>query len=141
MPNVTQFSERLIKKYPNRRLYDTQTSAYITLPDVKKLVMDNAAFSVLDARTGEDLTRSVLLQIVMEEEEAGKPLLSSAMLSLMIRYYGHAMQDMLASCLETSTQAIALVQDKMATIDEVADDEALSSIDSLLPMPSVSADI
>jgi len=115
MPNANQFPERLIKKYPNRRLYDTQASSYITLLDVKKLVMESVSFSVCDARTGEDLTRSILLQIVMEEEEAGKPLLSASMLSIMIRYYGHAMQDKMAHALETNMQTLAAAQDAIAT--------------------------
>lgn len=62
---------RLIKKYPNRRLYDTKTSAYITLVDVKDLVLQNEDFSVVDAKTGDDLTRSILLQIILEEEAGG----------------------------------------------------------------------
>src|SRR6202008_2669550 len=67
---------RLIKKYPNRRLYDTKTSVYITLADVKKLVVEGAEFQVVDAKTGEDLTRSILLQIILEEEAAGAPMFS-----------------------------------------------------------------
>lgn len=67
-------SSRLIKKYPNRRLYDTKTSAYITLSDVKDLVLTTEPFKVLDAKNGEDLTRSILLQIILEEETAGVPL-------------------------------------------------------------------
>lgn len=116
MSNANQFSERLIKKYPNRRLYDTQTSSYITLADVKALVIKSIPFSVSDARTGEDLTRSILLQIVVEEEEAGKPLFSTDMLSLMIRYYGHAMQDMMASCLESSAQTLAAMHEQISTV-------------------------
>ena len=83
---------RLIKKYPNRRLYDTETSAYITLTDVKKLVLENVEFRVEDAKTKEDLTRSILLQIILEEETAGAPMFSSDMLSQIIRFYGNAMQ-------------------------------------------------
>ena len=72
---------RLIKKYPNRRLYDTRESAYITLCDVKILVLSGENFSVIDARSGEDLTRSILLQIIAEEEEAGVPLFSEKLLA------------------------------------------------------------
>jgi polyhydroxyalkanoate synthesis repressor PhaR len=95
---------RLIKKYPNRRLYDTKTSVYITLADVKKLVVDGEEFQVLDAKTGEDLTRSILLQIILEEEAAGSPMFSSDVLTQFIRSYGNAMQGMLGSYLERNMQ-------------------------------------
>ncbi len=90
---------RLIKKYPNRRLYDTKTSVYITLADVKKLVMGGEEFQVVDAKTGEDLTRSILLQIILEEEAAGAPMFSSEVLTQFIRSYGNAMQGMLGAYL------------------------------------------
>lgn len=106
-------SERLIKKYPNRRLYDTQTSSYITLTDVKQLVLDNEAFAVVDAKTSEDLTRSILLQIILEEESNGSPMFSSAALSQIIRYYGHAMQGMMGSYLENNIQAFIDIQHKL----------------------------
>ena len=93
MANAT----RLIKKYPNRRLYDTQTSAYITLADVKQLVLDNEDFKVLDAKSNEDLTRSILLQIILEAEAGGAPLFSSSMLAPMIRFYGHAVQGVMGA--------------------------------------------
>ena len=73
--------DRLIKKYPNRRLYDTQTSTYVTLTDIKGLVMANEIFKVIDAKTEEDLTRNILLQIILEEEAGGAPIFSSQMLS------------------------------------------------------------
>jgi len=95
---------RLIKKYPNRRLYDTKTSVYITLADVKKLVVDGEEFQVLDAKSGEDLTRSILLQIILEEEAAGAPMFSSDVLTQFIRSYGNAMQGMLGSYLERNMQ-------------------------------------
>lgn len=104
---------RLIKKYPNRRLYDTQTSAYITLADVKQLVLDNEDFKVMDAKSGEDLTRSILLQIILEEEAGGAPLFSSATLSQIIRFYGHAMQGMMGSYLEKTLLAFVEIQSKM----------------------------
>ncbi len=88
---------RIIKKYPNRRLYDTETSAYITLAEVKELVLGYKDFQVQDAKTGEDLTRSILLQIILEEESGGVPMFSSDMLANIIRYYGHAMQGMMGS--------------------------------------------
>lgn len=96
---------RLIKKYPNRRLYDTQTSTYITLADVKQLVLANENFQVVDAKSGEDLTRSILLQIILEEESGGMPMFSSNMLAQIIRFYGHAMQGIMGSYLEKNIQA------------------------------------
>ena len=100
-------SVRLIKKYPNRRLYDTQTSAYITLSDVKELVLSRVSFKAVDAKTGENLTRSTLLQIIAEEEMSSVPLFSTNLLSQMIRFYGHPMQAMLGKYLETSVQSFS----------------------------------
>jgi polyhydroxyalkanoate synthesis repressor PhaR len=96
---MTAAQIRLIKKYPNRRLYDTQTSAYITLGDVKTLVMEQSSFQVVDAKSGEDLTRSILLQIILDEESGGVPMFSSQMLAQIIRFYGHTMQGMMGSYL------------------------------------------
>src|SRR6186997_1828548 len=101
---------RTIKKYPNRRLYDTETSAYITLADVKKLVLDQVAFKIEDAKTHEDLTRSILLQIILEEETAGAPMFSSDMLSQVIRFYGNAMQGMMGSYLEKNIHTFMEIQ-------------------------------
>ncbi len=95
-------SPRIIKKYPNRRLYDTETSTYITLAEVKDLVLGYKDFQVKDAKSGDDLTRSILLQIILEEESGGVPMFSSDMLANIIRYYGHAMQGMMGSYLERS---------------------------------------
>lgn len=106
-------SLRLIKKYPNRRLYDTKTSAYITLSDVKDLVLATEPFKVLDAKSGEDLTRSILLQIILEEETAGVPLFTTDLLSQMIRFYGHAMQGMLGKYLETNIKSFTDFQKKL----------------------------
>ncbi len=95
---------RLIKKYPNRRLYDTAISSYITLADVKRLVLDGVEFEVVDAKTRTDLTRSILLQIISEEEEGGQPIFSSDLLAQIIRSYGGNMQSMLTSYLEKSME-------------------------------------
>ncbi|NJM32588.1 MAG: polyhydroxyalkanoate synthesis repressor PhaR [Limnobacter sp.] len=103
---------RLIKKYPNRRLYDTQTSSYITLGDVKQLVLDNESFQVVDAKSGEDLTRSILLQIILDEETCGAPIFTSNMLSHIIRFYGNAMQNIMGPFLEQNFQAITDIQSK-----------------------------
>jgi polyhydroxyalkanoate synthesis repressor PhaR len=114
MNSAKKTSERLIKKYPNRRLYDTQTSSYITLSDVKQLVLNNEEFTVIDAKSDEDLTRSILLQIILEEEAGGSPMFSSGALAQIIRYYGHAMQGMMGSYLEENIQAFIDIQNKLA---------------------------
>src|SRR3982074_2630317 len=113
MNSVKKTSERLIKKYPNRRLYDTQTSSYITLTDVKQLVLNSEEFTVVDAKSEEDLTRSILLQIILEEEANGSPMFSSVALAQIIRYYGHAMQGMMGSYLEKNIQAFIDIQNKL----------------------------
>jgi polyhydroxyalkanoate synthesis repressor PhaR len=105
--------QRLIKKYPNRRLYDTETSTYITLADVKQLVLQSEDFQVLDAKSQEDLTRSILLQIILEEEAGGVPMFTSPMLAHMIRFYGNAMQGMMGTYLEKNIQAFIDIQEKM----------------------------
>ena len=114
MNSAKKSTQHLIKKYPNRRLYDTQTSSYITLVDVKQFVLENDDFAVVDAKTGEDLTRSILLQIILEEEAGGSPMFSSVVLSQIIRYYGHAMQGMMGNYLEKNVQAFIDIQNKLA---------------------------
>jgi polyhydroxyalkanoate synthesis repressor PhaR len=104
---------RIIKKYPNRRLYDTETSSYITLADVKKLVLDQVSFKVEDAKSREDLTRSILLQIILEEETAGAPMFSSDMLSQIIRFYGNAMQGMMGNYLEKNIHTFIEMQKRL----------------------------
>jgi len=105
---------RILKKYPNRRLYDTLTSSYITLADVKKMVLEGAAFEVRDAKTGDDLTRSILLQIILEEETGGMPMFNTQMLAQIIRFYGHAMQGVMGSYLEKNLAALADMQGRFA---------------------------
>ena len=104
---------RLIKKYPNRRLYDTKTSAYITLGDVKDLVLKFEVFKVVDAKSGDDLTRSILLQIILEEETGGVPMFSSELLSGFIRFYGSTMQGMLGKYLENNMKTFVDFQGKL----------------------------
>ena len=106
---------RLIKKYPNRRLYDTKTSSYITLVDVKQMVLKQEEFQAVDAKTGEDLTRQILLQIILEEESSGQPMFTSDALSQMIRTYGNAMQGMMGGYLEKSINAF---QDMQKSLQE-----------------------
>lgn len=104
---------RLIKKYPNRRLYDTRTSSYITLAEVKELVLKHEDFRVVDAKSGEDLTRNILLQIILEEEGGAAPMFSSDLLAQMIRFYGDAMQGMLGQYLENNIRAFVEMQKKL----------------------------
>lgn len=105
---------RVLKKYPNRRLYDTHTSSYITLADVKKMVLVGQAFEVRDAKTAEDLTRSILLQIILEEETGGVPMFSTNALAQIIRFYGHAMQGVMGDYLERNVQTFGEMQSKFA---------------------------
>ena len=107
-------NQRVIKKYPNRRLYDTATSTYITLAEVKQLVMERENIVVKDAKTGEDLTRSIFLQIILEEEAGGAPMLTEAMLANIIRFYGHTMQGHMGSFIEKNVQMFTDFQSKMA---------------------------
>ena len=106
-------AERVIKKYPNRRLYDTDTSNYITLTEIKQLVMESEPFVVRDAKTGDDLTRSILLQIILEEESQGSPMFTAPVLSNIIRFYGHAMQGFMGGYLEKNMQALIDMQAPM----------------------------
>ncbi len=105
---------RVLKKYPNRRLYDTQSSSYITLADVKQMVLDGEDFEVRDAKSGDDLTRSILLQIILEEESAGAPMFSTQSLAQIIRFYGHAMQGVMGAYLEQNLQGFTDLQSKFA---------------------------
>ncbi len=93
---------RIIKKYPNRRLYDTEISSYITLEDVRQLIIEREEFVVRDARSGNDLTRQVLMQIIAEHEEHGQPIFSTELLTQVIRFRGDALQGAMSSFLERS---------------------------------------
>ena len=104
---------RLIKKYPNRRLYDTKTSSYITLADVKQMVIRNEEFQVVDAKSGDDLTRQILLQIILDEESGGMPMFSADLLSQLIRSYGSAMQGFMGTYLEKNIHAFQEMQKAM----------------------------
>ena len=111
---ATRVGPRILKKYPNRRLYDTEVSSYITLAEVKGMVLQGLDFEVRDAKTGEDLTRSILLQIILEEETGGVPIFSTSMLSQIIRFYGHSMQGMMGSYLEKNLQTFTDIQARIA---------------------------
>ena len=120
---------RVIKKYPNRRLYDTATSSYITVDDVRKLVLEQVPLKVVDAKTNEDLTRSVLLQIIQQRETAGQPMFSTDVLSHIIRSYGDAMQGMMASYLERNLNIFVEIQRRLQkqSSGSGADDSQLST--------------
>ena len=104
---------RVIKKYPNRRLYDTVESRYITLADIRRLVMDKVDFVVIDKKSQEDITRSILLQVIAEQEHTGEPLMSQDFLSQVIRSYGGAMQSFVGSYLEQSLKLLASQQQQI----------------------------
>jgi polyhydroxyalkanoate synthesis repressor PhaR len=106
-------SPRIIKKYPNRRLYDTANSGYITLADVKQMVLEDLTFQVIDAKSGDDLTRTILLQIILEEEAGGMPMFSSEMLAQMIRFYGSAQQTVMGQYIEQNVKAFLAIQKKL----------------------------
>ena len=112
--SAAKSAQRVIKKYPNRRLYDTTTSTYITLAEVKQLVMASKNLVVRDAKTSEDITRSILLQIILEEEAGGAPMFSEAVLANIIRFYGHAMQGFMGSYLEKNIQMFTDMQARPA---------------------------
>ncbi|MES2089470.1 MAG: polyhydroxyalkanoate synthesis repressor PhaR [Pseudomonadota bacterium] len=115
---------RAIKKYPNRRLYDTQTSSYITLVDVKEMVLACENFVVLDAKTGEDLTRSILLQIILDEEAGGVPMFSAQALAQIIRFYGNTMQGLMGNYLEKNIQSFIDLQSRLTDTSAVVNVQA-----------------
>ena len=132
---------RIIKKYPNRRLYDTETSTYITLAEVKDLVLQYKEFQVQDAKSGADLTRAILLQIILEEESGGVPMFSTDMLANIIRYYGHSMQGLMGSYLERSIHAFHEAQKRFQEQAQVlipkVPADAFTNIISGQPIPQV----
>jgi polyhydroxyalkanoate synthesis repressor PhaR len=97
---------RLIRKYANRRLYDSTDSRHVTLEDIRKLVASGVQVKVIDDKSGEDLTRSVLLQIIAEQEQFGQPVLSIQLLEGIIRFYGNPVQEMLSRYLEQSLGSV-----------------------------------
>jgi polyhydroxyalkanoate synthesis repressor PhaR len=101
---LQRMAVRVIKKYPNRRLYDTEISSYITIEDVRQLIVEGEDFEVRDAKSGDDLTRQVLLQIIAEHEQDGEPMLSTQLLSQIIRFYGDSLQGFMGNYLERSMQ-------------------------------------
>ena len=98
---------RVIKKYPNRRLYDTVESRYITLADVRRLVVERIDFVVVDKKNNADITRSILLQVIAEQEHLADPILSQEFMVGVIRSYGTPMQNQVSPYLETSLRQLA----------------------------------
>ena len=105
--------ERLIKKYANRRLYDASQSRHITLDDIRGLIVKGEKIKVVEDKTGTDITRHILLQVIAEQEQFGRPILSTAVLESIIRFYGNAMQGFLASFLEKSIETFLHQQDNL----------------------------
>ena len=130
---------RIIKKYPNRRLYDTEISKYITLEDVKNLVLEGVAFSVKDVKSEEDLTRSILLQIISEQEHNGEPLLSTESLTQLIRFYGNAYQSVFSDYLEKSL-AIFTTQQKEFN-ERINEAASISPLESMQKMTKKNLDV
>lgn len=106
----------IIKKYANRRLYDTETSAYITLEDLCKRVKSGREFTVVDAKTGQDLTRQVLAQIIFEQETKGFTMLPTDFLRNVIQFYDHGMQDVMNNYLEASMNGFVANQDRLKSM-------------------------
>ncbi len=111
---------RIIKKYANRRLYDTAESRYVALDDIRRLVLAGEQFKVIDARSGDDITRSILLQIIVEQEETGQSMLSTQLLEQIILYYGSSLQTFVRAYLEKSMESFIgqqqALQDQMETM-------------------------
>src|SRR6266545_8262472 len=123
---------RILKKYPNRRLYDTSTSKYITLEDVRRLVLDGVQFVVRDSKTDEDITRSVLLQVIAEQEEAGQPIFTIPILTQIIQFYGDAAQGLASEFLQRSLVAFGEQQRLFRRqLEDVMAKDALSAMSDL----------
>jgi polyhydroxyalkanoate synthesis repressor PhaR len=124
--------EHIIKKYANRRLYDTALSRYVTLDDIRRLVIEGRKFRVIDAKTEADITRSILLQIIVEQEEQGNPILGVNLLERIIRFYGDALQGYMGGYLERSLDVFMKQQEifhkQMASLMENAPMSAMTEI-------------
>ncbi|MGB5540676.1 MAG: polyhydroxyalkanoate synthesis repressor PhaR [Gammaproteobacteria bacterium] len=124
--------ERIIKKYANRRLYDTAESRYVALDDIRQLVMDGRTFRVIDTVNGDDITRSILLQVIVEQEEKGQPMLSTRLLEQIILYYGNTLQSFVGTYLEKSMDSFVgqqqLLQDQMEHMLRMAPSSVLKEM-------------
>jgi polyhydroxyalkanoate synthesis repressor PhaR len=119
---------RVIKKYPNRRLYDTEISKYITLDNVRQLVMDSIDFAVKDVKTNEDLTRGILLQIIAEQEHDGEPFFSASALSQIIRFYGDSMQGVAGDFI---TKSLELFVDQQKQLQDAVTTDPLTAMNEM----------
>ena len=124
-------AKRIIKKYPNRRLYDTSTSSYVTLSQVKDLVAESTELVVFDAKTNEDITRSILLQIILEEETGGVPIFTQPALVNIIRFYGQFMHGFMGDYIEKNMQSFLDLQIEMAGLQKPASSEALQNLKNM----------
>lgn len=129
-------AKRIIKKYPNRRLYDTSTSSYVTLSQVKELVVDTPELVVIDAKTNEDITRSILLQIILEEETGGVPMFTQPALVNIIRFYGQFMNGFMGDYIEKNMQSFLDLQIEMAGLQTSASPETIQNPKNLKPNSS-----
>ena len=120
---------RLIKKYPNRRLYDTAESRYITLADIRDLVINGVDFSVIDKKSGDVITRSILLQVISEQEQTRDPIMSEAFLAHVIRAYGTGAPGFLARHLEKSLTTFIAQQNNI--LEHVNQSVAGDSVQSM----------
>jgi polyhydroxyalkanoate synthesis repressor PhaR len=121
---------RLIRKYPNRRLYDTEESRYITFADIRDLVLQGVDFKVIDKKNGDDLTRCILLQVICEQEQNGKAVLSERFLSQVIRAYGHPASSLLVDGLEDSVE---LFLGQQGNFSQEIRDSGINSLSQKIP--------
>jgi polyhydroxyalkanoate synthesis repressor PhaR len=115
--------ERLIKKYANRRLYDASQSRHITLDDIRNLVVGGVRVKVIEDKTHEDITRLILLQVIADQEQFGRPILSTALLETLIRFYGNSLQTFLSAHLEKSVATFVHEQESVLADRNVTDSE------------------
>ncbi len=121
--------ERLIKKYANRRLYDASQSRHITLEDIRMLIVKGEKLKVVEDKTGRDITRHILLQVIAEQEQFGRPILSTKVLEAIIRFYGNAMQGFLAGFLEKSVETFLNQQEALqAQISKIVASTPISTV-------------
>jgi polyhydroxyalkanoate synthesis repressor PhaR len=121
--------ERLIKKYANRRLYDATQSRHITLDDIRALIVKGEKIRVVEDKTGHDITRHILLQVIAEQEQFGRPILSTPVLEAIIRFYGNAMQGFLAGFLEKSVETFLSQQEAVqAQISKLVANTPLATV-------------
>lgn len=126
-------TKRVIKKYPNRRLYDTSESKYVTLSDVRKLVLEEVPFCVIDKKSNEDITRSILLQIIVEQEDSSEPIFSSDVLQQMIGFYGNSANKLAGDFMRNSVNLFYQQQKRLQS--------QVTSALSLAPLPSAFTDV